>query len=64
MVDAVYREELWGNPEAIAQAVADKAPVLAAFHTLTMVAPWRWCCSPPACTADWPRPHRPARWRR
>lgn len=37
MVDAVYREDLWGNPDAIAQAVADKTLVIAAFHTFTMV---------------------------
>lgn len=37
MVDAVYREELWGDPQAIAQAVADKAPVIAAFHVIGVV---------------------------
>ena len=37
MVDAVYREDLWGDPEAIAQAVADKAPVIAAFHVIGVI---------------------------
>lgn len=37
MVDAVYREELWGDPEAIAQAVADKTPVIAVFHSFALV---------------------------
>lgn len=37
MVDAVYREELWGDPDAIAQAIGDKTPVIAVFHTFTMV---------------------------
>jgi hypothetical protein len=37
MVDAVYREDLWGDPDAIAQAVADKAPVIAAFHVVGVI---------------------------
>lgn len=37
MVDAIYREELWGDPEAIAEAVMDKTPVVAVFHTFTLV---------------------------
>ena len=37
MVDAVYREDLWGDPEAIAEAVADKTPVIAAFHVIGVI---------------------------
>ncbi|MGV3564575.1 MAG: hypothetical protein ACO1ON_14970 [Nocardioides sp.] len=37
MVDAVYREDLWGDPQAIAEAVADKAPVIAVFHVVSLI---------------------------
>ena len=37
MVDVVYRPEFGGNVDGVAQALADKAPVMFAFHTFTMV---------------------------
>lgn len=37
MIDAVYTKELLGDPEAMAEHLEDKVPVMFAFHTFTLV---------------------------
>jgi hypothetical protein len=37
MIDVVYRDEFAGNVDGVAEALGDKAPVMFAFHTFTMV---------------------------
>ena len=37
MIDVVYRDRFHGNVDGVAAALADKAPVMFAFHTFTML---------------------------
>jgi hypothetical protein len=37
MIDAVYQEDLFGDPQGMADRLADKVPVMVAFHLFTVI---------------------------